>query len=231
MRILFIAMITCSLAAELSRATPEKYASGIPSLDAFLKSKHSAPGAVVVGMTGFYGQDQPQQWLILTKDRTSDEMMEEWVIADGKIQGKREIRRLPMQDLPTLSIDRSRLKVDSDEAFVIAERLADRALMGYDSVHYQLRTRDLGNEPVWVVNMLDPAGRSVGIHYISAESGNILRSIWHRPVPASISKSQGSGAKPESLLYGANVRELTLSGNLGRRTRQVTRIIEPKAAE
>jgi hypothetical protein len=123
------------------------------------------------------------------------------------------------------------LKLDSDVAFTIAEELASSARISYDSVHYQLRCRDLGNEPVWVVNMLDPVGRSIGIHYISAETGKILRSVWNKTHPSSMSRSKGPDGKPESLLYGATVREITLSGNLGRQKREINRVIPPKGTE
>lgn len=225
MRILFIAIISWSLLTALSNATPERYASGIPSLDAFLKVKPA--NQIVVGITGFYGQDQPQQWLVLAKDPNSEDYLHEYVISDGEIKGSRKMRNLPFQDIPDVPINRGRLRVDSDLAFELAEELALDAKMAYDSVHYQLRCRDQNHEPVWMVNMLDPAGRSVGIHYISAETGIILRSVWHRSDRQSMSSSRGTDGKPVNLLYGASVREITVSGKAAPKKREVIRVITP----
>lgn len=228
MRIFTIAIFTWSIWLAQSSATPERYASGIPSLDAFLGSNLTESGRQVLGMTGFYGQSQPQQWLILTGSKDQPGIFQEFVISDMKIKGSRRIRQLPMQDLPTIPVARDRLKYDSTVAFEIAEELALKARVGYDSVHYQLRCRDQNEEPVWMVNMLDPAGRSLGIHYISAETGLLLRSVWHKTNRMSLSESKGPDGNPVSLLYGGNVREITVSGKAGRRKRNLTRVIAPK---
>jgi hypothetical protein len=227
MRIFLIAIISWFLLGILSNATPEKYASGIPSLDAFLKSSHSTAGREVLGMTGFYGQDQPQQWLILTRSANAGELLQEFVICDSQVKGSRKIKTIPHQDIPTIPINQARLKVDSDTAFVIAEDLATTAKIGYDSVHYHLRCRDLDKEPVWVVNMLDPSGRSVGVHYISAESGKILRSAWFKPSSNSITTDQDQENKPTSLLYGGEVKEITVSGKATVKKREISRVVSP----
>ncbi len=227
MRIFFIAIISWFLVGILSNATPEKYATGIPSLDAFLKSSQATSGREVLGMTGFYGQDQPQQWLILTRSSNADELLQEFVISDSELKGSRKIKTIPHQDIPTIAINRARLKVDSDTAFLIAEDLALTAKVGYDSVHYHLRCRDLNEEPIWVVNMLDPAGRSVGVHYISAESGKILRTAWFKTNsnPLTIEKTHDS--KPVRMLYGGEVKEITVSGKATVKRREISRVVSP----
>lgn len=213
------------------QATPEKYVSGVPTLEAFLKSAQYPPNHEVVGMTGFYGQDQPKQWLILTKAKDADFWFE-FVLVDKKVQKRRSIRRLPNQAVPTIGIDLKRLKYDSDLAFEIAELKAQAESVGYDSVHYQLRSREQDSEPVWVVNMLDPAGKSIGIHYISAETGVMLRSVWHRVNRDALTKvEKGPDGKPESLLYGGKVTEISISGNAGRQVRSVKRVVRPVVAQ
>lgn len=206
-------------------ATPPEYASGKPSLDILLNSG-IPENQQIVGMTGFYGQDQPRQWLILAKHEDSGEMTE-YVVADKKVVGKRKLRHLPNQVVPSITIDRDRLKIDSNIAFDIAEFQARQESVTYDSVHYQLRCRDQKSEPVWVVNMLDPVGKSIGIHYVSAESGVLLRSVWHRPNRELLSKAEkDSDGAPVSLLYGAKVTEITVSGNAGSLPRKVKRSVQ-----
>lgn len=228
MRIVLLAILSWAFSISQIQASPERYASGIPSLDAFLTFNQTSNSQEVVGMTGFYGQEQPKQWLILTRDKDSPDSMTEFVVSGKTVQAKRQVRRLPNQDLPGIALNRSRLKVDSNVAFKIVESLAKDRKVGYDSVHYQLRCRDLNTEPVWMINLLDLAGKSIGIHYISAESSAILRSVWHQSSLQSLTRvSDGKNVKPVSLLYGGTVKELTLSGNAGRQKRTIKRVIEP----
>ena len=201
MRFQFLAIFVWGVFLGTSFGTPEKYTSGIPALDIFLKS-YSGKG-VVVGMTGFYGQDQPRQWLILVKDPENETAMSEYVISDGRITAQRKVRVLPGHDFPSIEIPRSKLKVDSSLIFTATEELASAKGVGYDSVHYQLRCRDENHEPVWMVNLLDPARNSVGIQYISAVTGKILRSVWHPANPTSMSRSStGVPQTKEKFLYG-----------------------------
>jgi len=43
--------------------------------------------------------------------------------------------------------------------------------------------RDLGAEPVWMLNLLNRAQAPVGVVYLSATSGEILRETWVGPAP------------------------------------------------
>ncbi len=218
MRLLFPVIFTSFLAFASASATPERYRSGIPVLDTFLASPAFPADGAVVGMTGFYGQDQPREWLILVRD---GEVLIEYALADGEVIGKRVLRPLPGQDLPVIAVERDRLKVDSDAVFLLVEDLARIEGVGYDSVHYQLRCRDQGNEPVWMVNLLDPSRKSVGIHYVSALSGRVLRSVWHDTGETSMTRSR------PGYLYGGGGED-EMPPRRGRRILQ--RIIEPVSA-
>ncbi len=232
MRILPLLILRSSLAlilagfATISSATPNQHDTGHLALQAFLEANVVSSGERIVGMTGFYGQTQPSQWLILTTDAKTGEPRNEYAVEGGKVAGLRKVRKLPQQELPNVVIQVDRLKIDSDKAFDIAEGLAQKASVGYDSVHYQLRCREYNKEPVWTINMLDPSGKSIGIHYISAESGDVLRSSWHRRYESFTSTEKQS--RPVSLLYGAKVTELVVSGKADQSKRKVTTIIQPK---
>lgn len=226
MRTLVTIISSIFIFSGVSNATPEQYEPGVPTLKAFLDSpQYHTSKQTVVGMTGFYGQDQPRQWLILTRAENSEELSE-FVMMEKNVIRKRKMKKLPNQALPTIEIEVDRLKVDSDIAFEIAELRAKKDSVMYDSVHYQLRCREQDNEPVWVVNMLDPAGKSIGIHYISAETGVLLRSVWHRANQESLtSAKKGPDGKPESLLYGGSVKEITVSGKAGTRKTVIRKVV------
>jgi hypothetical protein len=176
----FVAL-SCTLAA----APPEKAVgeSALGALDAFLVASPLEPGAEVLGMVGFFGQPEPVQWLILTSHPATPGVLRESIFARGRLLGERKFSPLPGQDLPHLAIDRAALKIDSAAAFRIVDELAHRQKRSFDSAHFQLRVRDLGAEPVWMLNLLNSAQVSVGVVYLSASSGEILRETWVGPAP------------------------------------------------
>lgn len=164
----------------VTSSPPEKTGSvsALASLDAFLAASNLDPGEKVLGMVGFYGQPQPVQWLILTDNPTKDGVLRESVFARGSILAERKFSPLPGQDLPHLPIVRNTLKIDSETAFRTAEKLARKRKVAFDSVHFQLRVRDLESEPVWMLNLISPAQVSIGVVYISASTGSVLRESW-----------------------------------------------------
>lgn len=150
------------------------------TIASFGKIQGSDQAARVVGMVGFYGQDQPPQWAILKPDWKVANLMHEYMMRDGKIVGERRFWRDPKQDLPTVAIPFEKIAIDSSRAFVLADQEAKKAGLGFDMIHYQLRGRDLRNEPVWVLNLVDGGQQSIGVLYISAITGETLRSVWNR---------------------------------------------------
>jgi len=154
---------------------------GFAALDTFLTLSPLAGKDRVLGMVGFYGQPQPVQWLILTGDPASPNPLRETVFARGRVLAERKFPPLPGQDLPHLPILRETLKIDSGAAFHIAEARAKARKTPFDRAHFQLRVRDEGAEPVWMLNLIDTSQVSVGLVYLSARSGEILRETWVRP--------------------------------------------------
>lgn len=154
---------------------------GIAVLDAFSDVAVLEPGERVLGLVGFHGRPLPAQWLVLTGTVETSAPLRESVFARGAVQAERTVVALPGQDLPHLPILRETLKISSSEAFQIAEECAKSRQVAFESTHYQLRVRDEGTEPVWMLNLLDKAQVSVGLVYLSASSGEILRESWPRP--------------------------------------------------
>ncbi len=174
--------LSCALAAA---SPPEKAVgeSALGALDGFLANAPLEPGAEVLGMVGFFGQPEPVQWLILTSHPAAPGVLRESIYARGRLLAERQFSPLPGQDLPHLPMKRDALKIDSAAAFRVVEKLAHRHKRAFDSAHFQLRVRDLGSEPVWMLHLLNRAQVSIGVVYLSATTGKILRETWKAPAP------------------------------------------------
>lgn len=180
-------------------ANQPEYSTGIQNLTGFQAAANLAESQQIVGMTGFYGKPQPGQWLVLIKGSKQGQYSE-FAVKNGKIIGQRKINFQSNEEIPSIPIDLSRLKIDSDIAYKISEAIAVDAGVRFDSVHYQLRCRDLAAEPVWLVNQFSKEGQSLGIHYISAETGLILRSVWKNRAANSFSRKTDT-APDETMLH------------------------------
>lgn len=182
------------------------------TIKAFSQQRGSSEAARVVGLVGFYGQDQPPRWVFLQQDTKMPNLLHEYIMEKGQIVGERRFWRDPKQDLPTVPIPFAQVSVDSSRAFVLADQEAKKAGLGFDMIHFQLRGRDLRNEPVWVLNLVDGGQHSVGVLYISAITGETLRSVWKRspgfssvpaptppPSTAPASSTASSSAPPSTI--------------------------------
>jgi hypothetical protein len=148
------------------------FASALSAFDLYSRIQNTP----VVGMVGFYGQPDPPQWMVLSPPSEGKEKFRETVVSRGKLAAERTFRKLPGQDLPTLPIDRNRVQIDSREAFSIAEEVAKKKKISFESAHFQLRCRDENTEPVWVLNLINEFQVGVATIYLSAETGTVLRS-------------------------------------------------------
>ncbi len=154
--------------------------SALTTLRGFARERGDEEASRIVGVVGFFGQDQPGQWLLLQKDVKVPNLLHEYAIRNGRLVAQRQFWRDPKQDMPSIPIVISQIAIDSTAAFRLADQQAKRAGVGFDSIHYQLRCRDLRNEPIWVLNLVDSLQKSVGVLYISALTGETLRSAWYR---------------------------------------------------
>lgn len=165
-------------------APPREIASGeegLAALDGFLRSGGLHPGERVLGMVGFYGEPLPPQWLFLAGDPERLGGLREFVYARGRLLSQREFVAPKGQDLPHLPLEKGRLKITADRAFGIAEVRAREARVAFASVHYQLRVREAETEPVWLLSLVNRAQVGVGVVYVSAETGEVIRENWTHP--------------------------------------------------
>lgn len=150
----------------------------LEAFDSFLEEQTGGDSEEVLGMVGFFGEPLPPQWLILYSIDLKKPILHEAVVSNGQIRAERKFRRLPNQDLPTIPIRRKELKINSEKAFRIAESVAREAKVSFENAHYQLRCRDAGREPVWMIHFLGRAQVALGAVYLSARSGEVLRVSW-----------------------------------------------------
>ena len=180
-RFIPILIVTLASLSPLHAQQSNKLPSALTTLRSLNRERGDTVSSRVVGVVGFNGQDQPAQWLVLQSDVEVPNLLHEYAIQNGRIVAQRRFTRDPNQDLPTIPISAAKITIDSPQAFALANRAAAKAGVGFDAMNYQLRCRDLRNEPVWVLSLMDDARRIVGIVYLSAVNGETLRTVWYRP--------------------------------------------------
>lgn len=176
---IIIGLLALSISAVPAVASDYAAASdGVDVLSFFASAGAAGSDEPVLGMAGFYGQPQPPQWLILTPVLSKPGVLRESILSGGEVVAERQFRSLPGQDVPDIPISKEELKFSSRAAFKLGEAEAKRRKVSFKSVHFQLRCQDEQSEPVWMLNLINRAQVSVGVVYISARSGKILRTTW-----------------------------------------------------
>ncbi|MEM6278340.1 MAG: hypothetical protein AAF733_02605 [Verrucomicrobiota bacterium] len=151
---------------------------GVQTIRSFSASPHLAEGEFILGLVGFFGEPLPPQWLILSTLKDKPGVLKESVFARGEVIAERRFQKLPGQDLPHIPIQTRGIRFDSLAAFAGAEKSAVENGVSFDSIHYQLRCREADREPVWMLSLVNRAQVVVGVVYVSAEDGDILRASW-----------------------------------------------------
>jgi hypothetical protein len=134
----------------------------------------SERGAGVIGnvtqVRGHRGQDQPAAWEIVTRIADGERV---FVAQDGKI-----IADTVYSSGGGVTIDTRRLRIDSREAFRIANQAATTSKISFDAIDYELRAASGGNAPLWVIYLRDSKGKDVAELEIAGEDGRILKQSW-----------------------------------------------------
>lgn len=127
----------------------------------------------IVEVKGRNGSPQPDTWLIVIDDPKARGGVREVEISGGHISSE----RTPVQAYSGSSadsvMDMSRLNLDSQGAFTVAEDEARAAGVAFDSVDYVLRRDENGTGPTWILQLLDRSERGVGTVRISATDGKV----------------------------------------------------------
>lgn len=124
------------------------------------------------------GTPQPSDWEILAFDDRAPRLLYRFWAGGGRASdGGVDEQRYPL-DIPMGYFSPNQIGVDSVAAFTIAEGEARKAKMAFDSCDYLLRVREFSTEPIWRLELLDASRRLVGKIYLSANSGEVLRTMW-----------------------------------------------------
>ncbi|MEM9481106.1 MAG: hypothetical protein AAGA58_15750 [Verrucomicrobiota bacterium] len=122
----------------------------------------------IVAMRGLHGQDQPGTWEIITNEPSLREQRA-YQISNGRLSGEGRMTGSPR----SLVLNPSKLRLDSTDAFRIANAKASEQYIGFDAIDYELRAVDYSYSPVWRVTLRNASGAAVGRMEISAETGNV----------------------------------------------------------
>lgn len=128
----------------------------------------------VIEVQGRNGAPQPAAWKIVLDDPSARGGVREFEVEKGRIASERAPVRTYSGSAENAVMDFQKLNLDSAGAFTIANKEANRAQVGFDSVDYVLRNDDETRAPVWVLRLLDSAHRNVGTIHIAAENGSVL---------------------------------------------------------
>jgi hypothetical protein len=127
----------------------------------------------IVLMVGQAGRTQPVNWNVSLSDPAARGGVRELEITSGVIASERAPVRPGLAN--GVPIDLSKLNVDSDGAFRLAEQEAARNQVAFDSVNYRLSTDSATGQPVWTLDLVDSSERPVGLVQIGADSGILIR--------------------------------------------------------
>ncbi len=161
----------------LAVATGASAETAYQALQVIKAAKGDAVLDQLIEARGESGAPQPQAWTIVMIDSSARGGVREFVIADGAIRSERTPVRGYSGQAGLPPINFSRLNLDSDGAFSVAEKEALDEKVGFNTVDYTLRTDISSGSPQWVVRLFDYMGAPVGTLEVSAENGKLVKGL------------------------------------------------------
>ena len=174
-----ILVLLCAL--PLAAQEPTQPATAIEALTSFknYSAREKLTGLVEVRGTG--GVPTPAVWNIVLLDLRSPTKLSLAAVRGSHVEEKGPSKEFYPAQLPTGYFDMAKVNVDCLGAFRIADREAGKAMVGFDSLDYVLRARELSEDPVWELTLRAKNGSVAGTVTISAAGGKVLRTVWQRP--------------------------------------------------
>ena len=148
------------------------------ALDALSRRYGPEKFAHIVSMTGSDGAPSPSEWWVVVRDLKMPSTLHTYWSGDRRVTDEGENRAYYPNRIPDGFIDRTKLKIDSNQAFAIVEREAAKERIGFNEVDYELKAISLTDEPLWSLTLIDADGYHVGHVSVSGRTGNVLRSVW-----------------------------------------------------
>ncbi|NNE90109.1 MAG: hypothetical protein HKN23_00530 [Verrucomicrobiales bacterium] len=132
----------------------------------------------LVEMRGFGGIPQPIEWEILAYDQRAPRKLRWFVAGGGRVKDDGIDTAHYPERPPGGYLSRESVRINSEKAFKIVENEARKAKVGFDRVDYFLRVREFSREPIWRLELKDADRMLAGKIYLSAKTGEVLRTIW-----------------------------------------------------
>lgn len=129
----------------------------------------------VIELKGRSGAPQPDQWIVLIDDPMARGGLRELEVANGRIISERTPVSSYSGSGPQPVMNFSRLNLDSQGAFTVAEGEARKARVGFDAIDYFLRQDEQSGAPVWVLQLLNSQKNTVGSLTIAADTGDVIQ--------------------------------------------------------
>jgi len=167
------------------------------ALQVIKKAKGDGILKKLVEVRGETGQPQPPSWTILMSDPTARGGVREFVVVGAEIASESTpLHNSSIAALPVL--DFTRLNLDSDGAFKVADAEASRQKVGFHTINYTLRTDEATGAPIWSVHLFDYMGAPVGDLQVSAENGKVVDVLKIDPDAREQQTAGGSRSQDDS---------------------------------
>ena len=157
--------------------------------------KAADSSASLLEVTGERGEPQPQEWKVVLSDPDARGGIRE-VVASGDVIVS---QRTPLKGYAGVgsepAIALTRLNLDSDRAFEIANKQAIAKRLGFSWVDYTLRADAAGGAPMWILRLHNSMGMKVGVIQISAENGTVVMPLEAVEAPSAESSEQFSDSE------------------------------------
>lgn len=128
----------------------------------------------VVEVKGRNGTPQPVSWTILINDPLARGGVREIEVSKSHIVSERTPVKTYGGQGDAGVLNFTKLNLDSEGAFAVAETEARQTNLGFYGADYLLRCSDDGKAPIWVLQLLDEQQHSVGSVTIAADTGAVL---------------------------------------------------------
>jgi len=170
----------------------------------------------VIEVEGRGGVPQPAVWRVVLDDPAARGGVRELDVTHGKIVAEHTPISAYGGSAAGALIDFHKLNLDSSGAFTVAEKEAQKAHLGFDSVDYILRTGDGPDaNPIWVIHMMDSSRHSVGTMSVGADTGAVVSSdiYGHLVAPGPDAGSPTPPPAPDYTVDDTNHDNLYSPGN------------------
>lgn len=188
-RKVFVASAAC-LCAPIVHAQPLGQISAYDALKTVGTERGNALLANLVEIRGVDGTPQPLRWTLSFQDDTARGGIREFVVAAKGIIAERAPLRLATGGAGAMTA--SALQLNSTGAFDAANREATKNKLGFSTINYRLENKN--GAPVWLVELYDVGGATVGTVEFSAKNGTIVSPFKAMAAPAGTAPSGANAA-------------------------------------